>query len=728
MNEKMPGARVPNIPKPTDPDLLREEEVPVAVKDSDYEPSSSGEKTNMAERLAQSASWEWWLGNGLGGWSSGTAAGVMSRKYHALLAVSHPSVEQRLILLGKMEETALLGGERIHLSTNYYPGTVHPEGWKYIERFSFDGAAARWTYRVAGRRLAKEVWCERGQNATYIRYSLLEGDPLGMEAVPLVSGRAAHGLGLPEFMRDAGSGLAGESGIAAGGIVSEKSVRYNEPLPWGIEASAGLFRSKPDLYYKMQYPLEEERGEPFEEDWAAPGRFEFMLREGQMTTLTAWASPFDPDALPASPPESEEASRRVNRLVNEFRAYNKFAETPWLERLVRASDSFIIKDGAHYNIVAGYPYFGVWARDAMISLPGLCIYTGRHGLARDIIDGWMGVMQKGLLPNRFDSRGRPVYESADGTLWMFWAIGELEREGGLDMPTMRKWWPHLSKALRAWISDNKLVRIDGDGLVVLREERLTWMDAARANTKDSKKIEAITPRAGKRVEINALWIHALNCAERWAHDMQDRPAIHLFGETAHLARSNFHKFYNEYAHYLDDGIEPTDGAMRPNQLWAIALPGIGLGPVQARRALGALSQPMWLDGAGVRTLSPNDQNYHAHMLGTMAERDEAYHQGAVWPWLCGAWVEAWLRIYPQRAQELQRQMKSIVERPLGGALLSMPEIRDPTSGKNEGCPTQAWSVAECLRAGVLLERARHWKGFSMPLANNDRIRQNPLMR
>ena len=171
--------------------------------------------------------------------------------------------------------------------------------------------------------------------------------------------------------------------------------------------------------------------------------------------------------------------------------------------------------------------------------------------------------------------------------------------------------------------------------------------------------------------------------------MEDRPSIRLIGEAAHLARSNFNKFYNEYANFLDDGIEPTDGHLRPNQLWAIALPSVGLSPVQARRSLGAMSQALWLPGAGVRTLAPSDNDYHAHLIGNRVERDEAYHQGAVWPWLSGVWVEAWLRTYPQRAEELHRQMKAVVAARETGALLSVAEIRDPTSGQNDGAPSQA---------------------------------------
>ncbi len=723
--------------------------------------------------IEQAAGLEWWLGNAQGGWASASALGALTRKYHALLAIAHPGMEQRRILLGKLEDTAVAGGVEYPLSTNYYPDAVHPQGFRLMERFLFDGAAARWTYGVAGRRLAKEVWCDRARPATYIRYTLLEGDPLGLQAAPLVSGRSAHSVGLPDFMRR-----------SPGGSVRGGEVRYFNPIPWGIQASAGMFRPKPDFYYNMRYPREEEREEPAQEDWACPGRFEFMLREGQQATLRAWAAQTQqteeqaarareqtdaqktipqtrqqeaqarsmrkmnmasrwaeekdamieekipaagaassmPRMIEAGPAldslsDPEEASRRLSRIVDDFRAYNAWGEIPMLENLLRASDAFFIREGEHFNILAGYPYFGVWARDALISVPGMCCYTGRHALGRDILLNWAKRLRGGLLPNHYDETGRPVFESADGTMWLFWALGQLESEGGMTPEFLRQMWPMLNGALEAWMEGTRFTSLEKDGLVSLKGERLTWMDAARKEETDSSpSLRAITPRAGKRVEINALWIHALSCGEEWAADLGEQKAAQRFSESCAAAREGFVQFYHESGHYLYDGIGPNDAAIRPNQLWAVAIPAVRLSPIAARRALGTLIHTLFAPNIGVRSLSCMDADYHARFGGDSRSRDEAYHRGAVWPWLSGVWTEAWLRCYPKRAEELHRQLMAIAAPRQPGTLLGVAEVRDPASGADGGCPTQAWSVAELLRAAVLVERTRRWHGASAILS------------
>ncbi len=678
------------------------------------------------ERLERASGLEWWLGNAQGGWASGSASGAMTRKYHALLAVAFPHMETRRILLGKFEETAIAGGVSVPLSTNFYPNAVHPQGWKNIERFLFDGSVARWTYRIGERRLAKEVWCDRAKPATYVRYTLLEGEPLGLEVVPLVSGRLAHGLGLPESMRR-----------HPGGMAQGAQVKWNNPMPWGIQASSGLFRPKPDVYYNMRYVREAERGMEEGEDWAAPGRFEFLLREGQQVMLRAWAQTegavgeLEGSAL-ASPAldsisDPEEASRRLTRVVEEFRSYNAWGEIPWLENLVRASDSLIVHEGERFNIVAGFPYFGVWARDALISVPGLCLYTGRHALGRDILMNWTQRLKDGLLPNHYDEEGKPVYESADGTLWLFWAMGQLQTEGGMTPAYLKQVWPHLRKAINAWHAGTRFTRVDKDGLVSLKSERLTWMDAARVGNgadggadgsmdASGPSLHAITPRSGKRVEINALWIHALNLASHWAAVMGEKEEEEKLHEYMLKARGSFSSFYHESGQFLNDGIEPEDASVRPNQLWAIALSSVELSPVIARRTLGTLVDALWAPQSGVRTLSHMDANYHPVFGGDQNSRDEAYHQGAVWPWLSGAWTEGWLRYYPKRADELHRQLMSVATQRIPGTLLGVSEVHDPTTGADGGCPLQAWSVAELIRAGVMVERTRRWHSASAILS------------
>ncbi len=646
---------------------------------------------------------EWWLGNAMGGWASGTVAGAHTRKYHGLLVAAQD--ENRWLLLSKMEETAIVGGQRIDLGCNFYPNAIHPDGWSRIGRFSFDGAVARWTYEVAGRRLGKEVWCAHGHNTTFIRYTLLEGDQLGLEAWPLVSGRAAHGIGLPPQMRD-GTWVD---------QYEERRVDWDLPLEWSISCDDGMFRPRPDTYQRFIYPMEQERGEAHMEDLRTPGAFELLLREGHHVTLTASAE--GPD-LPG-PGEPEVASHRLQRLVEEFRAYNKLGPQPLLEALVRASDAFIIRQGRRYDIIAGYPYFGRWCRDAMISVPGLCIYTGRHALARDVIENWMDYLRQGMLPSHFNSNNEPVYAGADGTLWMFWAVSQLDDEGGLTSDVLARWWPALRNALREHIAGNEKMHLDGDGLLALHGQRLTWMDAADDG-------RALTPREGKRVEINALWTHALARAGAWAVRAQDNGSAHLFGEAAQTARNGMAKFYNDYAHYLDDGIEPTDGRLRPNQLWALALPDVGISTMQARQALGTVRQKLLLPGAGLQTLAPGEPEYNGHYGGSQSERDRAYHQGAAWPWLLGAYCSATALLYPNHMQDARKALEALLDPQRTGAMLGLAEVHDPDSRQPAGCPLQAWSVAECLRAGVLAERMRrHW-GLAHATAETGRARREGL--
>ncbi len=646
---------------------------------------------------------EWWLGNRSGGWASGTISNILTRKYHALLAVPDPVPEKITLLLSKYEEALVGGAGRVELSANQYPNTIHPDGYTRISRFSFDGAVARWTYSAADRRLSKEIWREAGHDCTHVRYTLLEGEPTGLEVRPFVSGRAAHAIGLPPAMSGPSSFSADEHGLS-----------FSFPIPWSIRISHGHFRPHPDVYLNFQYPLEAARLEPFSEDLFCPGPFEFYLKEGQHATLSAMSEPLTdgpqsgPDAarepvFPVHPAfaslsEPDAAGHRLDRIVDDFRLYNRFGRNPALESLVRASDIFIIRDGRRHNVIAGYPYFGRWSRDAMISLPGLCIHTGRHALARDIITYWLEFARNGLLPNRFDSKNRPVYESSDGMLWLFWAVSVLDAEGGLSDAALRSWWPSLRSSLRAWISGNGRVSLDGDGLVELKFGRDTWMDAAQDG-------QPLTARANKRVEINALWIHALANAKEWAARMGDQPGAGLFAEAHMAARHSFSRFFNPYSHYLDDGLDPTDGALRPNALWALALPELGLSASQQAEAFAAIKEKLLVEGAGLRTLSPDDSHYHARYGGDSRARDQAYHQGAVWPWLLGAYAEASLRLHPHRPMDAYRSLEPFLSPERAGALFSIPELYGPSSRQAGGAPLQAWSVGEVLRGFVLIERA-----------------------
>ncbi|MFH1307127.1 MAG: amylo-alpha-1,6-glucosidase [Candidatus Micrarchaeota archaeon] len=636
------------------------------------------QKGNNESNFSKMNDSEWWIGNGIGGWASGTVSGANTRKYHGLFVGAHPNAEKRWLLVSKLEEFAVIGGRRIPLSSNFYPNTVHPKGWKHIANFYFDGAVARWAFEVGGRRIAKEVWCERGKNIVYARYSLLQGQNTGIELFPFVNARNVHSIGL-----DANAKM---------GMSDEGGVNFKYPFMWGVNADRGAFVPRQEVYYNFLYPVERGREEKFKEDLACPGHFATLLQEGQHITLKIGEMGEERFFEP------EYATEQMEGIVNQFKGHSGGILTGKLEALVRGSAQFVIGKEKEYGILAGYPYFGEWGRDTMIALPGICAYTGRHALARNIISKWIEYLKDGMLPNRFDENGNPAYESADGMLWMVWAITELEKERGVNDEDLKKWWPKIRKAMGEWVKGNRFVKIDKDGLAVLKKERLTWMDA-QVNGK------AVTPRKGKRVEINALWINALNNASRWAEKAGDGKSSEKFEDVLGNAKYSMEKFYAENLGYLYDGIEPEDGKMRPNQLWALAIEDVGIKEVQARNAMREISSKLWVSGKGIRTLAQGEPEYRGKYGGNMKERDLSYHQGAIWPWLSGAYAEAWLKIFPERMNEIWRGVEPMLNSKQG-ALLSLTEVYDPQALERRGCPAQAWSVGEVLRAGIMIERKR----------------------
>ncbi|PIT84571.1 hypothetical protein COU37_02735 [Candidatus Micrarchaeota archaeon CG10_big_fil_rev_8_21_14_0_10_45_29] len=638
--------------------------------------------------FAQMCEGEWWLANGAGGWASSSVIGANTRKYHALLCASHPHSKIRNVLLSKFEEFCIVEGKRIPFSTNFYPGAIYPQGWKNLLSFSFDGAVARWAYEAEGARISKEVWCEKYSNITYARYTLLSGKAAGIEIFPFVNARDAHSIGLNKQIMNIREGM--------------REITFSSPFAWKIEANRGMFRKNEDVYHNFQYLLEKEREEAFEEDLFCPGHFAALLGEGRNITLKIGESAAEKlekgfensGAINKKYLEPEKASARMELIVKKFKEHAGVADAK-MQRLARAADAFIAKDGGQYYVVAGYPYFGEWGRDTMISLPGLCIYSGRINIAKNILRRWVSFLKNGHLPNRIEN-GEGIYESADGFLWMLWCIGELEREGGLDDAILREWWAGIKGALASWIGSNKFVEVEGDGLVSLKGERLTWMDAQIEG-------KAVTPRAGKRIEINALWCYGLNNCARWAKRMGDEKFSKKLLELAKKASSSMGKFYYAKEKYFYDAIEPFDKSFRPNQVWACALQGIGITKAQAKNAIENIEKKLVVGGEGLRTLQIDDKRYAERYCGNMRERDIAYHQGAIWPWLAGAYVQGALNAGVD-AKHLHDALLEPFLNVRGGDAISVCEVYDDATHNGGGCPAQAWSVAEVLRAFALVER------------------------
>ncbi len=660
-----------------------------------------------ADAFRQSLSRDFYLSNCAGSYACTSELGINSRKYHGLLNYSpsgNPS--DALLLLSKLEETATVDGKRYALSSNCYPGAIFPDGRTRLSKFEFHGGFARWQYSLGGQfcangqngevkplEITREIWMPHGKPSTCIRYSTSKGfsGEILLEAIPLVLGRKASGLGAaaPKFSH------------------TENSVEFSQPAHWGISCNSAAFIPNPLSYLRMQYPLEFERGEGGEEDLFSPGAFNSSLSNGGTAVFSAWVKTGQGASHPAEETNSTpaggilDAQNRKMKVAENYFAFNSLPHLDHMRPLLYASDSFLTFFNGRHAICAGYPYFGIWGRDTFISLPGIAAMTGRHALARDIIDGMLHFEKDGLLPNFISESGEPSYSAADVSLWAIWSIWQLEKEGGVRQEDRLRWWKALRSIGYHYLKGNSLVRTEEDGLLSLRGERLTWMDAAKNGM-------AITPRPGRRVEINALWVFGLRYLSDFALKVGDNMAFEALAEAHSNASPPFREFFNEYAHFYDDGIKPTDGALRPNQIWALALPHIPVSPIHARQSLMSIREHL-LTPCGLRSLAPNENNYHQHYGGSQQERDGAYHQGAVWPWLFGAYADAILLHQKDRASETLRMLTQFISMP-GGAHGTLAEVYDPTNLTPAGCPSQAWSVAETLRACTLLYRAKYATG------------------
>jgi predicted glycogen debranching enzyme len=464
-------------------------------------------------------------------------------------------------------------------------------------------------------------------------------------------------------------------------------------IPGIIALHNGDYRHQPDWYRNFVYTQERERGLDFTEDLAAPGTFRFDLAGGEGVLVFA-AEGF------ANGEINQECTAET--LLSELRAREKTRRAAFATPLDRATDAYLVKRGKGKTIIAGYPWFSDWGRDTFISLRGLCLATGRLDDARDILLEWSNVVSEGMLPNLFpDQSDRPEYNSVDASLWYVVAVHEFlavtKKMGGMISQGQKK---SLQKAVAAILSGYLRgtrygIHMDKDGLLAagVPGVQLTWMDAKVGD-------HVVTPRIGKPVEIQALWLHALVAAsKRAAH----------FSDWAKLARSAFEaRFWNEQRGMLFDVVDDNhvpgalDGTCRPNQIFAAGgLPITLLGAERARRVVDAVERELWTP-LGLRSLEPGDPRYVAHYQGDAWQRDCAYHQGTVWPWLIGPFVEAWLKLRggtrEAKSAARARFLAPLYEHLDHAGLGHVSEIADAEPPFTpRGCPFQAWSVGELLR-------------------------------
>lgn len=632
---------------------------------------------------------EWLVTNGIGGYASSSVSGANTRRYHGLLVAAVPPHMERFVALSKVEATALIGTDRIELNTNDYPGTLYPLGYLLLERFDAFPVPTFFCRLRPGVLLRKRVWMERGRNTTYMEYTLLEGAcSVHLTVRPLVCWKSYH------------AEMHACDGFPAGTFAAEDEVAVSfasGTAPLRLHMDGAGWQPASYWHYNVQQQRDRERGMEWVEDLYCPGSFEVDLTPGASCVLIAsvegsWSSPGATlDAL----------SKRQDDLVTVAKARND------LERaLVLAADAFVVEGGfggtPRTTVIAGYPWFTDWGRDTMISLPGLCLATGRLREARDILTSFARYVDHGMLPNRFPDYGQePEYNTVDATLFYIEAIRRYVEVAPDGDAVARELLPILIDIVEWHHRGTRFgIRVDpNDGLLRSGQPgvQLTWMDARVGSW-------VVTPRSGKAVEINALWVSALRtvaalCEKTGVSGVQyaaeaDRAAGAF--ERA-FARPDGQGLYDVIG---DDGA--PDPAIRPNQVIAAALP---LGPVSQvlARSVVAIAKRDLLTPVGLRTLAPGDPAYRGRFEGGPVERDGAYHQGTVWPWLLGAYVEALLRSGGSK-REARELVRSISDELLGACIGQLSEVYDgDVPQRPAGCFAQAWSIGEVLRVCRLLD-------------------------
>lgn len=629
---------------------------------------------------------EWIETDGRGGYASSTAVGANTRRYHGLLVVALRPPTDRAVLLSRLEETLFTpDGGRYDLAANVYPGVVHPEGYRYLEEFRLDPWPT-WRYRLGALALTRTLFVVRSTNAVVLRYRL-EGGGARMELRPLVAGRDFHAL------------MSANDDVARHGRVGPGHVAYT-PYPGlpplVLSFDHGEWRDTSDWYYSTVYPIEAERGLDDREDLFCPGVLTTELQEDRTWTLACATAP-----VPVAQADAWELEERRRRAEIAARGWSVGGGGGPLgelgARLALAGDAFLVERDGQTTILAGYPWFADWGRDAMISLPGLCLALGRTEEAASVLRVFAAHLRDGLIPNRFPDYGSDVplenYNTADASLWFVEAVGALADAGG----DVREFWPTVRAILNAYREGTHFgIGLQPDGLVRQGAEgvQLTWMDA---------RVDGwvVTPREGRAVEINALWYNGLLRAAALAEELGEPSGEYT--ALAERAREAFQAFWYEEGRYLYDRINDAgrpDPSLRPNQLFAVSLPHSPLSPEQAAGVVAAVEREL-LVPLGVRTLAPNDPAYRGQYTGGRHERDAAYHQGTAWPWLLGPFAAAYLRVHGHReaARERVRELLGPVAahiREFGLGQIAEVVSSDPPHVPG-GCFAQAWSVAEAIR-------------------------------
>lgn len=600
---------------------------------------------------------------------------------------------QRTLLVAKIDLSVEYLGLTTDLGANEFAGgAISPQGFVHLESFAVIEGIPTWRYRVADALLELQIFMAQGANTSYLRLELVRNTaPMRVTLKPYVAYRDHHSLG------------SGAQAFELESAADRCCIRaFAAARPYRLIVTDGQFTAAPAWYLNFWHREEAQRGLDASEDLFFPGRFSAELATQIPMFFIATAE----TAAPAAGSDVVKAIQNDSKILG---ARLPKSAPAWIRSLARASDQFIVRrvnaGAAGASIIAGYPWFADWGRDTMISLPGLATVLGRYDIAANILKTYASFVDRGMLPNRFPDGGEiPEYNTADATLWMFHALEDcLQARPNPEL--LGHLFPTLASIIHAHVDGTRYgIQVDGkDGLLRAGEAgmQLTWMDAKNGD-------QVFTPRIGKPVEINALWLNALNVMIRCAGRVHNLSEKRFCESLLERASRSFSRFWNEERNCLYDvidveGTDSRDDRVRPNQILAISLPYCALPPSQMRAVVERCGRDL-LTSYGLRTLSANDPGYLGSYTGNPWHRDAAYHMGTVWAWLLGPFARAHFRVYGD-ARLAQSLLEPIAQHLNAACLGTVSEIFDGDAPHTaRGCFAQAWSVAEILRSWIYLER------------------------
>ncbi|MBL7858609.1 MAG: glycogen debranching enzyme family protein [Cyclobacteriaceae bacterium] len=626
------------------------------------------------------SSLEWLETNGIGGYASGTVSGTNTRRYHGLLvAATQPPVGRR-VMLSKLEETIRMGDEVFELSANQYPGVVHPQGFQHLKSFNRE-LFPEFTYQAGSITLRKTIASIHNENTTVIWYEVLSAPKkFTLELLPLYSCKDFH------HTTHANDSMSSLYLFSEGNF---RTLNYLGSPELFITVPESTFTEQQGWYFNFEFAVEQYRGLDFTEDLYTHGKFSIELKKG--STLGIIISTEDPSERDARKLLLDEKKRR-EALVQSY-SWNES-----IKRLVLAADQFIVTRGKYKSIIAGYPWFSDWGRDTMIALPGLCLATGKFEDAKKILRAFAANISEGMLPNRFPDEGEtPEYNTIDATLWFFQSVYKYYKETK-DKKFIAKLLPILKKIIQWHHKGTRYnIKVDpDDGLLYGGQDgvQLTWMDAKVGDW-------VVTPRSGKAVEINALWYNALCIMEFLTVETGSAEAAAVFRAEAVRVKESFNtQFWISDKQYLYDYIDGDykNDDLRPNQIYAVSLPFPLLTKDRAKQVFDAVENHLFTP-KGLRSLSPTHPDYRPVYGGDVRSRDGAYHQGTVWSFLLGPYIDALMLISEGKGKTMASKIITNFLEHLDEACVgSVSEIFDGEyPHAPHGCPAQAWGVAEILR-------------------------------